>query len=353
MKFKYVSKAQDRVATMLLYDEIGGWGINGAMFASELTWLANSGEYDSINVRINSVGGSVFDGMSIFSAMVNSRIPVNVFIDYLAASMGGVIAMAGKRIYMAKNGLIMIHPPYNPGGAETDKEQEILSKIKDSLVSVFESKTGKSGEFITGLMDKETWLTASEAMAYNMVDEIFDPLVSTKNNSRELEFISKISAQLKTKMDTPIELEALKGELDKLKAIVNQHNEEVEALKAENEKLKTELEQRKNELSALREKEATEYVDSLERGGKIKKEAREGVLNAAKKDLDLVKSVYDAIPASTANRFVNAISTQKDPSGRESWTHRDYEEKDPKALAEIYKNDPERAKRMRDEYYKK
>lgn len=354
MKFNYVSKTDKKEATMLLYDSIGGNGINGALFASELNWLANSGQFDRINVRINSPGGSVFEGMSIFASIVNSPIPVYTYIDYLAASMGGVIALAGKKCYMASNGLLMVHPPFNPDGEDSAKEREVISKIKESLVSVFTSKTGKSDSVINSMMDAETWMNAKEAKEYGFIDGVFDSLVKPKTLSREASFVHKISAQLKTQMETPIELEALKNEIDKLKSSVSEQDKKIKNLSDENETLKKDLEAKEKELSEKREKEAVELVENAIKDGKAKKESRESLIESAKKDFSLVKNTIDGLQLNTVARLSNvAGSGKKEQSGRENWTHRDYEEKDPEALAHIYRTDPDKAKELKNAYYKK
>lgn len=354
MNFKYANKTAAREATMLIYDEIGGYGVNGGMFANELMWISESGEFDRINVRINSMGGSVFDGFSIFSAIVNSKIPVYTYVDYLAASMGGVIAMAGKKVYMAENGLLMLHNPYNPNGDGSEKEKEITSKIKDSLVNVYASRTGKSDSFISDMMDKETWLSAKEAQKYGMIDGIFNPLVKPKQvASYDLQFVNKVSQQLKNRME-PIELEALKGELDKVKNSVSEKDAENQALKEKVSALEKELSDKEAELKKVREKEAVELVENGIKEGKFKKESRESLVASAIENFGLVKNMYDSIQASTVARFTNVVGSgdvKKDD--RAEWSHLDYEKNDPKALADMYKNEPEKAKELFNKTYKK
>ncbi len=357
MKFNYLSKTDKREATMLLYDSIGSEGINGAQFASELTWVANSGQFDLIKLRINCEGGSVIKGMSIFSAVINSPVPVYTYIDYLAASMGGVIALAGKKCYMAVNGLLMVHPPFNPDGEDSAKEREVISKIKESLVSVFTSKTGKSDSVITQMMDAETWMNATEAKSYGFIDGVFDSLVKPKTLSREASFVHKISAQLKTQMDTPIELEALKNELDKLKASVSEQKKETETLKAENEALKKSLEAKEKELSDKREKEAVELVENAIKDGKVKKESRESLIESAKKDFTMVKNTIDGLQLNTVARLSNVAGSGKKESDtvgeRKDWTIRDWEKKDPKALFKMKTEQPEQYKELYDQTYSK
>ena len=93
---------EDGKATMLCYKHIGydeslGYGIDGNNFANEVLWLNQYSECKSIEVRINSIGGSVSEGLSICSAILNSEKPVTTIIDGMAYSMAGVIAMCGTK----------------------------------------------------------------------------------------------------------------------------------------------------------------------------------------------------------------------------------------------------------------
>ena len=95
-------------AEVLLYDEIGGWGISARQFATDLKALGDVGQID---LRIHSPGGDVFEGMAIYNFLRNHPANVDVYIDGLAASMGSVIAMAGNTIYIPENAMMMVHKP--------------------------------------------------------------------------------------------------------------------------------------------------------------------------------------------------------------------------------------------------
>ena len=117
-KFKYIKNISEDVATINLHGPIGDYvdnsgnlvsGISGSSFANEMQYLQNN--CSKINVRINSIGGNVIDGYSIVSAILNSVVRCDTYIDGLAASIAGVIAVAGKKCYMADFGTLMIHNP--------------------------------------------------------------------------------------------------------------------------------------------------------------------------------------------------------------------------------------------------
>lgn len=158
-------------AEIYIYDEIGYWGITAADFARDLKSL---GDVSQIDLHINSPGGSVFDGTAIYNLLQNHKASVTVWIDGIAASMASVIAMAGDRIIMPENALMMIHNPW--GGAVGDAEElrkqaDVLDKVKASLLSVYTSRTGLSEEEVSAIMDAETWYTGDEAVEAGWADE--------------------------------------------------------------------------------------------------------------------------------------------------------------------------------------
>lgn len=140
-----------------------------------------------IVVRINSPGGSVFDGFTIYNLLKQySNGKVKVVIDGLAASIASVIAMAGDEIEIYKNGMIMIHRASGVvvGNADdADKMREILNKLDLSIAKIYSERTGLSEKEVLEMMDKETWLTAEEAVNLKFVDRV---IKDEKVNSIEM-----------------------------------------------------------------------------------------------------------------------------------------------------------------------
>jgi hypothetical protein len=100
---------------------------------------------------------------------------VTVYVDGLAASIASVIAMAGDRVIMPKNALMMVHNPWGLAIGDAEdlrKEAEILDTIKETIVSAYQDKTGLERDDIIELMEAETWLTAQDALDWGFIDEI-------------------------------------------------------------------------------------------------------------------------------------------------------------------------------------
>lgn len=170
-----VNKQDDDRGEILIYDDIGPdyWGMIG------VTTIANAlkelGEVNELTVRINSGGGSVFEGVGIYNQLKTHAAKVIIQIDALAASIASIIAMAGDEIVMAENALMMIHNPmgFTFGDAEAHaKTIELLDSIKETLVGTYTARTGQSTEEVTGWMNDETWMTATEALERGFADKL-------------------------------------------------------------------------------------------------------------------------------------------------------------------------------------
>ena len=132
-------------------------------------------EYETIEVEINSGGGSVFAGSEIYTALKNHKGQVNVSIVGLAASAASVIATAGKTVKMSPTAQFMVHNVSAQGEGDYRDMQhmaDILKTANETIASSYILKTGKSKDEILAMMDKETWLTAEKAKEYGFIDEV-------------------------------------------------------------------------------------------------------------------------------------------------------------------------------------
>lgn len=129
--------------------------------------LAEIGRDADVNVRINSGGGYVDDGVAIFNALSQHKGKVTVIVDAMAASSASVIAMAGDERIMRKGAMMMIHDPASVvwGTAEDmAKAIKMLEKHAASLASIYADVTGEDVDDIRSDMKDELWLTAEEAV---------------------------------------------------------------------------------------------------------------------------------------------------------------------------------------------
>jgi ATP-dependent protease ClpP protease subunit len=166
-----IQNVSETSADVYIYDYIGSYGVT----ASAFTALLQSLKVGTVNVRINSGGGSVFDGNAIYNALQNHPARVVVHVDGLAASMASVIAMAGDEIVMAKNAMMMIHRASSDayGNAEELRATAvILEKLDDTIADAYVARTGGKLAAIKAAMKAETWMTADECLAAGFCDSV-------------------------------------------------------------------------------------------------------------------------------------------------------------------------------------
>ncbi|MDY5164492.1 Clp protease ClpP [Leuconostoc falkenbergense] len=162
-------KATNNVAQIDIFGEIVGekWFDEETSATSFRDALKELGDVSTINLSINSGGGSVFDGIAIYNMLKSHKATVNVYVEGLAASIASVIAMAGDTITMRSGSMLMIHRPFTvlQGNAEEmRKAAETLEKMGDNIVNIYSDRTGIQTEEIQQIMSAETWLSAEEAV---------------------------------------------------------------------------------------------------------------------------------------------------------------------------------------------
>ncbi len=163
-------------AELLIYDVIGDWT---GLSARQLVDTLKDIDASEITVRINSPGGSVFDGIAIYNALRYHKAHIHVRIEGLAASIASVIAMAGDTIHMAENALLMIHNPFGWVGGDAEelrKVADMLDKTTEIIAQTYASRSGIDIDDLKKLMDEETWFTASEAEGHGLVDVVDEPV---------------------------------------------------------------------------------------------------------------------------------------------------------------------------------
>lgn len=170
-------------AEIMLFDEIGFWGVTAKQFNKELSAITAK----NITVRINSPGGDVFDGSAIYTALVQHPAQITTHVDGIAASAASYIAMAGNRVVMAENAMMMVHRAwgFTMGNCMVHLDQaETLEKIDGMIASIYAKKSGMSDQdalsMMTGKIDG-TWFTAQEALDAKLIDEISGTDSGSKN----------------------------------------------------------------------------------------------------------------------------------------------------------------------------
>jgi ATP-dependent Clp protease protease subunit len=147
------------------YDELDGMGVDGALFQQELLQLDGLGK-KRIRVWINSPGGTVVNGYSIYNAILKSKTPVDTYCYGIAASIAGVIFQAGRKRIMADYGILMYHNPF--GGESSDG----IEAMRQSICTMITKRSGMSSDDCEKMMNRDTFILADEAVRTGMADEI-------------------------------------------------------------------------------------------------------------------------------------------------------------------------------------
>ncbi len=176
MKTWYRLRAARKTAELLIYDEIGAWGITAARLIGDMSAL---GDITAMDIRINSPGGDVFEAMAIHNALSRHPARITAHIDALCASAATVIALAADEIRMAGNASWMIHDVWtvSAGNAEAmQKTADRLDTLSDTIAAMYARKTGAAADEVRGWMKAETWYTADQALAAGFIDAVDAPL---------------------------------------------------------------------------------------------------------------------------------------------------------------------------------
>lgn len=221
-----IQNKTETAADLYLYDEIGGYGIQASSLVDELQNMTQK----EINVRINSVGGEVFQGFAIYQALREHPANINVTVDGVAASIASVIAMAGDKVTMARNAQMMIHDGHvaiQGDAATLTKMVDLLDRASNNIASVYAERCGGSIEDWRGAMKAETWYTADEAVAAGLADEVISGSKRAARNVSELQIFNYAGREFAPAPKTfdAIEPEASKEYNIDIDSLVNQIKE--------------------------------------------------------------------------------------------------------------------------------
>lgn len=349
MKLNFTNISDTGKATMLCYKHIGndsemGMGIDGNAFANEVLWLNQYSDCKEIEVRINSVGGSVSEGLSVCSAILNSEKPVTTIIDGMAYSMAGVIAMCGSKKKMVDYGTFMMH------NAQGGSDEDVLNLITNSLARIFERTTALNITTCRALMEKETWMDANECLKMGLVDEI----IKTTNKKPVSNTVTELHSfynQLLNKKPMIKVTNLLKLSNDASEDAIVESISKIETEKADLATkvtdLEKELSEAKTKLTAFEDaenaKEAAAKLEVIENAIKEKKadaSKKDYFVNSTMSSIEL-KDLFGAITVPYTPVFNNSTATQAaNGEDKSKWNFQDWMKKDAAGLIELKNSSP-------------
>lgn len=339
MKRRYITAQSDRTAEMLFHGFIGQ-EIRSREFASELLFL-DSLNLEKITIRVNSGGGDVFEGISMFFAVLATNTPIHIIVEGLAASMAAFFIQAADHIAIFELAMIMTHSGSFEGRPASDPSQEkLLENANNSIKTILKKRTEMSDEEINEILSQDTWFTADEALESGLVDEvldmedidqqeaeelmeevsaILDQGTKSLKNKRKVNTVRPIFAKydkfLKPKSTNMKELIAsliakgilkadateadFKAYVNSLEAktdpkddkLIKETGEKLTAAQAEVDKLKVDLESAKGDTEEMKKGFATDLVAKAIEVGKFKEDAKEHLIKLGTEDLEALKAI--------------------------------------------------------------
>lgn len=355
-KYYNILRVNENTCKILLYGCVSSFkeDVNSKGFAVD---FANAeATYENIEIRINSAGGDVFEGVAIFNMIRASEANVTIYIDGLAASIAGIIAMCGKPVKMNRYAMLMLHRVSGGSYGNADKIHQAaqdMEKVEGILINILSESMGiTSDEIKTKYMDgNDHWISAEEAKAAGLVNEIYDgaKVVLPKTGEINAEKLANTFNNLLIHKQMKILWKklGLKNEADEAQAVsaVEQFEAELQSANDLNKTQQTEIAALKariqtfeDKAKADRDQQITALLDSAVQNGKIQETQRQTFKAMLDNDFDNGKAVIEAIQA--PQRMIDMINTQNQGE-RKDWTFSDYQRRDPRGLETLKAEAPD------------
>lgn len=189
-----------KIAHINVFGEVWAGGVSLSQIKTEIN---NAADAEEIHVHIHSPGGEVIEGFAIYDALKASGKKVNTYVEGLSGSIASVIMMAGTERHATPNSQIFIHNPWGMTGGDAEQVQKYADDLKmweQKIVDIYASVSGKTADDFKPLMDKETFISADDAKALNLItiiDEVkiaayMKPKPINSNTNPTTEAMSKI-----------------------------------------------------------------------------------------------------------------------------------------------------------------
>ncbi|REH00276.1 Clp protease ClpP [Flavobacterium aquicola] len=354
------------------------WSGNGMEFVSLLSLV--EAKHKEITIKLHTYGGSVFDGNLMANALRDSKSKIRLEIVGIAASMGFVISLYLKDVYMVSNGYLMAHAPsgYTEGTAlDHENNAKLLRSIEKNFIKILIEKTGKTESYVKKWLVGDNWMDAEEAKKEGLIKDFLDPETETEDfNPEQLgmtETYNRFSALLNPKNDLHnnlsdtmkkpiiealglIGVDANSSDTAVIDAVRNHYDAKITKAEADlriaNEKVVVAE-------AALKEQSKTAItavIEAAKKAGKITQDqvaTYESIAEAS--GIDALNTVLGAIPARNpiTSQIQNQGGANNAPVGRDDWDFDKWQKEDPKALEAMAGKEPEKFKELFNAKYKK
>lgn len=177
-------------AEIYIYGDIGESWYDETVAAAQFVRDLMAMDVDQITIRINSMGGSVPDGLAIYNAIRRHKATITTEIDGMAFSIASLIAMAGDKVHIASNAMLMIHAPWTYAAGNSAELREMADQLDTwaaAMSTSYAARTGDQPGMLALLTDgKDHYYTAADALAANFVDAVTDAMPIAASAARDL-----------------------------------------------------------------------------------------------------------------------------------------------------------------------
>lgn len=367
-----------KTGSVKIYGDVSVYGYNSAAAFIERFEEARRGA-DEMNVRLHTDGGNVMEGTLIYNHIKGCDIPVDVYIDGVCCSMGTVIMMAARKVYMCENSYLMVHAPR--GGCfgtalDMEKTAKCLRGMEKNFKKIYATKTGRDEEGMKDLLNGDNWFTAQEAMDAKLIDGIVEPIATdvTPISAEELKsqspqaLYNRFSACLAGMAEGEKDGQGVfsssnnqnkKGEMDKKDLIekfgltgVTAQSTDAEvyaAMQAKMDADKTRADNAEQALASAGKKKITDAVKAALDAKKIDEKQKETYVAIGEKSgFEALMVVLDGLkPAPSLVGFARGGTGALGQAGgqgvsRAEWTWEQWQKEDPRGLEKLAKDEPEK-----------
>lgn len=330
----FKSVLDEERARLLIYGEISDTGGDGTVSSggvvADLLWLDDN--YRRVDVHINSVGGEVYPGIAIFNTLRQMKAEVTIYVDGIAASIAGVIALCGRPVKMSKYSRLMLH---NVSGGCYGNKKDLadmireIESLEETIAEIISERCGMDKETVvaTYFDGKDHWIDAEEALRLKLVDEVYD-VDATVLPDDTIDDIYRIFTNRMESLAADHSQTTGKMKLEDLKRInrfANCADEDaalaaVEATAKRADELEAENENQRQQIAALEQERVDEAVETAIKDCRITADQKETYTNLLKSNYKDGKAVLAGLKP---RRLVkNELNNEQPENSGSAWDKR-------------------------------
>ena len=325
-KFFNIIPSEGGQVAILLYGDVGdGQRVDSGRVVAELMSL--QAMYDKIDVRINSCGGDVFSGMAIYTALRNSKADITIYIDGVAASIAGVIALCGKPLYMSPYAKLMLHAVSGGAWGNASDLRDMATQmeaLQGDLAGMIAGRCGMKQEDVLAKYfdEKDHWLSAREALQMKLIDGIYEMAEEPVPTQTTEEIYTYFNNRLRNQPLKPNDEMGLLDSIKKVPSFANMadenavlaHIHELENKATKVEALEKVVDTYKQKLQEVEDKEVAAFIDKAIAEKRITDAQKESFTALMKSDRENTEKLINSMKPQPDRRINDVYNVGHSPT---------------------------------------